>query len=79
MKPRQNRQKDDGNEKDKIAQTIATIIEAKRGPYTLMVSMFPDGRIVIEDHSDNDDGKELIQRLQKNGVNVEITYEGLCG
>lgn len=64
---------------DNNRESKAHTFDAKTGSSTMVVSLLPNGKIMIQDYSGNDSRHELIYRLQKMGVNTETISESLCG
>lgn len=46
---------------------------------SMVVSLMPDGRIIVQDYSLQNDRQKFIRLLQEMGVETTTIFDSLCG
>lgn len=67
------------NLKDKSKENKAYTFDAIKSSSTMVVSLLPKGKIMIQDYSVDDSRKELLKQLEGMGIKTATTLESLCG
>ena len=67
------------NLKDRSKENKTHTFDAKKGSSTMVVSLLPKGKIMIQDYSVDDSRKELLKQLEGMGIKTATTLESLCG
>lgn len=66
-------------QKNKDKENKTCTLEVKKESSMMVISLLPNGDIVVQDHSHQNSRKELVQHLQEMGVKTKTTLESLCG
>lgn len=53
--------------------------QKEKGFSSMVVSLMPDGRIIVQDYSPQDDRHKFIRLLQEMGIETTTIFDSPCG